>query len=99
MKAVWTQQPPTPEERANVVAFLAQAGLAVRPTQAIWQLVGLTGLGAVILLLIAGFRLAEPAEIRGTASDDGYAHHRTQYGSVPRRLVYGYVFRRLDGQV
>ena len=56
MKAVWTKQPPTPQERANVAAFLAQAGLAVREPSAIWQLVGLTGLGAAIILLIAGFR-------------------------------------------
>ena len=54
MKAVWTKQPPTPQERANVVAFLDQTALAVRTTGAIWQLMGLTGLGAVILLLIAG---------------------------------------------
>jgi mono/diheme cytochrome c family protein len=56
MKAVWTKQPPTPQERADVAAFLAQEGLAVRSASAIWQLAGLTGLGAVILLLIAGFR-------------------------------------------
>jgi cytochrome c2 len=56
MKAVWTKQPPTPQERANVAAFLAQAGLAVREPSAIWQLVGLTGLGAAIILLIMGFR-------------------------------------------
>jgi mono/diheme cytochrome c family protein len=56
MKAVWTKQPPTPQERANVAAFLAQAVLAVREPSAIWQLVGLTGLGAAIILLIIGFR-------------------------------------------
>lgn len=56
MKAVWTKQPPTPQERADVAAFLAQEGLATRTASAIWQLAGLTGLGAVILLLIAGFR-------------------------------------------
>lgn len=56
MKAVWTKQPPTPQERADVAAFLSQEGLAVRSASAIWQLAGLTGLGAVVLLLIAGFR-------------------------------------------
>jgi cytochrome c2 len=56
MKAVWTKQPPTPQERADVAAFLAQEGLAVRTASAIWQLAGLTGLGAAILLLLAGFR-------------------------------------------
>jgi mono/diheme cytochrome c family protein len=55
MKSVWSRQPPTAEERANVVAFLSQAGLAIRPTQAIWQLAGLTVLGVVILLALAGF--------------------------------------------
>ncbi|WP_300185378.1 c-type cytochrome [Bradyrhizobium sp.] len=54
MKAVWTAHPLLPEERANVVAFLAQTGVSARPTEAIWQLAGLTGLGVVILLLIAG---------------------------------------------
>ncbi|ABE64179.1 cytochrome c, class I [Nitrobacter hamburgensis X14] len=56
MKAVWTKQPPTPQERADVAAFLSQEGLAVRSSSAIWQLAGLTGLGALILFLIAGFR-------------------------------------------
>ncbi|OJV02882.1 MAG: cytochrome C [Nitrobacter sp. 62-23] len=56
MKAVWSKQPPTPQERADVAAFLAQEGLAVRSASAIWQLAGLTGLGAAVLLLIAGFR-------------------------------------------
>ena len=54
MKAVWSAHPVNPEERANVVAFLATAGLAVRPTEAVWQLAGLTGLGALILLVFFG---------------------------------------------
>jgi cytochrome c2 len=56
MKAVWSQHPLTTEERANVVAFLAQAGLSQRPAEAIWQLAGLTVLGVVILFAAAGFR-------------------------------------------
>ena len=56
MKAVWSQRPLTPEERASVVAFLAQAGVSQRPPQAIWQLAGLAALGLVILLAIAGLR-------------------------------------------
>lgn len=56
MKAVWSKHPLTAEERASVVAFLAQAGVSERPTQAIWQLSGLALLGAVILLVIAGIR-------------------------------------------
>jgi cytochrome c2 len=56
MKAVWSQRPPTDQERANVIAFLAQAGLTQRPTQTIWQLAGLAVLGLLILLAIAGVR-------------------------------------------
>ena len=56
MKAVWSQHPLTPEERANVVAFLAgQAGLATRTAADAWQLIGLTVLGVLILLGLAGF--------------------------------------------
>jgi len=55
MKAVWSQRPLTTEERASVVAFLAQAGVSQRPAQAIWQLAGLAVLGVVILLAIAAF--------------------------------------------
>lgn len=56
MKAVWSKHPLTTQERANVVAFLTQASVSQRPTQAIWQLGGLALLGAVILLVIAGIR-------------------------------------------
>jgi mono/diheme cytochrome c family protein len=55
MKAVWSQHPLTPEERANVVGFLTQAGVSQRPVQAIWQLTGLAVLGLVILLALAAF--------------------------------------------
>jgi mono/diheme cytochrome c family protein len=54
MKAVWSKFPLTTEERASVVAFLAQAGVSQRPAEAIWQLAGLAALGVVILLAIAG---------------------------------------------
>jgi cytochrome c2 len=55
MRAVWSQHPLTPQERASVVAFLGQAGVSQRPAQAIWQLAGLAGLGVVILLAVAAF--------------------------------------------
>ncbi len=55
MKAVWSQRPLTPEDRANVVSFLAQAEVSQRPAQAIWQLAGLAALGVVILLTLAAF--------------------------------------------
>lgn len=56
MKAVWGQRPLTPQDRANVVSFLAQAEVSQRPAQAIWQLAGLAALGVVILLIIAAMR-------------------------------------------
>jgi mono/diheme cytochrome c family protein len=56
MKAVWSKNPLTTEERASVVAFLAEAGVSERPAQAIWQLAGLAVLGAVLLLAVAGLR-------------------------------------------
>jgi cytochrome c2 len=55
MKAVWSQHPLTPEERANVVSFLGQAEVSQRPVQAIWGLAGLAVLGVVILLTAAAF--------------------------------------------
>jgi len=55
MRAVWSQRPLTPEERAGVVAFLGQAGVIQRPAGAIWQLGGLAALGLIVLLGIAGF--------------------------------------------
>jgi cytochrome c2 len=56
MKAVWSSHPLTTEERANVVAFLGQAGVSQRPAEAIWQLAGLALLGLVVLLVAAGLR-------------------------------------------
>jgi cytochrome c2 len=55
MRAVWSQHPLTPQERASVVVFLGQAGVSQRPAQAIWQLAGLAGLGVVILLAVAAW--------------------------------------------
>jgi cytochrome c2 len=55
MKAVWSQHPLTTEERASVVGFLGQAGVSLRPAQAIWRLAGLAGLGLVILLAVAAW--------------------------------------------
>lgn len=56
MNAVWSKRPLTTEDRANVVAFLAQAQVSQRPVEAIWQLAGLAVLGVVILLTIAALR-------------------------------------------
>lgn len=53
MNAIWRRTPLTASERADVVAFLAQASVSQRPAQVIWQLTGLSVLGLVILLAIA----------------------------------------------
>lgn len=55
MNAVWLQHPLTPDERANVVAFLAQATVSQRPAEAIWQLAVLAVAGLAILLVIVGW--------------------------------------------
>jgi len=54
MNAIWQRTPLTAGERADVVAFLAQASVSQRPVQAIWQLAGLSVLGLAVLLAIAG---------------------------------------------
>ncbi len=55
MSAVWSRTPLTAGERADVVAFLAQAAVSLRPPQAIWQLAGLSVLGLAIQLAIIGW--------------------------------------------
>lgn len=55
MNAVWARTPLTAEERASVVAFLAEATVNRRPQQAIWQLAGLSLLGVALLLAAAGW--------------------------------------------
>ncbi len=52
MNAVWTPNPITPEEQADLIAFLQQASIAERPTDAIGQLTVLAVVGAVVLLLL-----------------------------------------------
>ncbi len=79
MKAVWSKNPLTAEERANVVSFLAQAAVTQRPAEAIWQLGGLAVLGLVILLVIAGsrwqhrlrFGVRRPMMAKRTTGNDG----------------------------
>jgi mono/diheme cytochrome c family protein len=82
MRAVWSQRPLTTEERANVVAFLAQAGVSQRPAQAIWQLGVLAALGLVILLAVAAlnwrkrlrFGVRRPMMARPTTGHTGPYH-------------------------
>lgn len=53
MNAVWTRQPLTPQERANLVAFLKQAAVTERPVDAVGQLAALAVVGTIVLLVIA----------------------------------------------
>jgi mono/diheme cytochrome c family protein len=53
MNAIWSQKPLTPEERANILAFLQQAAVQRRPSRAVWTLTGLAVGGLVVLLVLA----------------------------------------------
>lgn len=52
MNAVWTRQPLTPDEQANLRAFLQQASVSGRPIEALAQLAALAIGGMIVLLLI-----------------------------------------------
>ena len=53
MNAVWTRQPLTPQEQANLAAFFKQVSVTERPIDAVGQLAVLAVIGMVVLLLIA----------------------------------------------
>lgn len=53
MNVVWSTQPLTTQEQADVVAFLDQAPLTGRPTNSIAQLLALAAAGAALLFLLA----------------------------------------------
>jgi mono/diheme cytochrome c family protein len=50
MQAIYSEKPLTADERANLLAFVQDAAVAQRPTQAVWQLAGLAVAGVAILL-------------------------------------------------
>jgi cytochrome c2 len=52
MSAVWTKHPLTPQEIANVTAFIKEGAIAERPLDAIGQLALLALLGLIILAVI-----------------------------------------------
>lgn len=54
MNAIWSSQPMTDQERADLVAFLGSTSVAVRPTSALWTLAALASLSAVALIALAG---------------------------------------------
>ena len=53
MSAVWTRQPMTPQEVANLVAFIKEGAVAERPLGSIGKLVLLAAIVLVILVAIA----------------------------------------------
>ncbi len=52
MSAVWTKQPMTPQEIANLTAFVKEGAVTERPIDAIAKLALMAGLGLVILVVI-----------------------------------------------
>jgi hypothetical protein len=52
MSAVWTKNPLTPQEVANLTAFVKEGALTERPLDAIAKLALMAALGVVILVLI-----------------------------------------------
>ena len=53
MSAVWTRQPMTPQEIANLTAFVQEGAVAQRSLDAIWKLLLLAAIGLIILVAIA----------------------------------------------
>ncbi len=53
MQAVWTPHPLTPQEKADVIAFLEQAALAARPTGVLLILLAIAAVGTVLFWVIA----------------------------------------------
>jgi len=53
MSAVWTKNPLTPQEIANLAAFIKEGAVAERPLDAIGKLTLMGGLALIILILIA----------------------------------------------
>ncbi len=52
MSAVWTKQPMTPQEIANLTAFVKEGAVTERPLDAIAKLTLMAALGLIILVLI-----------------------------------------------
>jgi mono/diheme cytochrome c family protein len=55
MQAIFSANPLTPQEQADLVAFLKSAVIPQRPTSAIWRLAVLAVIGAILLLIAAQF--------------------------------------------
>jgi len=53
MNAVWSKRPLSEQERADLVAFFETTTIPVRPAPVLWTLAGLSGAGALVLILAA----------------------------------------------
>jgi cytochrome c2 len=53
MNAVWTKHPLTPQEIANLTAFIKEGAVAQRPLNVLAQLIVLAVIGAIVLVIIA----------------------------------------------
>ncbi len=53
MSSVWPQKPLTPQELADVVAFLQQASVGERPLELVWQLAAIAVAGVAVLAGVA----------------------------------------------
>jgi cytochrome c2 len=53
MNAVWSKHPLTPQEIANLAAFIKEGAVAQRPLNALAELIVLAVIGAIILVIIA----------------------------------------------
>jgi mono/diheme cytochrome c family protein len=53
MSAVWSKHPLTPQEIANLAAFIKEGAVAARPLNALAELIVLAVIGAIILVIIA----------------------------------------------
>ncbi len=53
MNAVWTNQPMTDQERADLVAFFETTTVPARPVSMLWTLAGLSGGGAALFIVAA----------------------------------------------
>jgi mono/diheme cytochrome c family protein len=53
MTAIFTEKPLTPNEEVHLLAFIQEAGLTARESQAVWQLLGISvaGVAAIVILI------------------------------------------------
>ncbi|MDP6800084.1 MAG: c-type cytochrome [SAR202 cluster bacterium] len=52
MTAIFSEKPLTPNEEVHLLAFIEQAGLTARGSQAVWQLAGLSVAGVAVIVIL-----------------------------------------------